>query len=156
MPTLLNSLWTGTFENRLESAYQRYSHRQRQKSLIVVNGVDVALKIVTIILISVNYNSTIENHQDCSMDGFNRTSCIDSNANEDFPQYANNILIWTCCLIIVNAILCLISWFWRFVANNYLHWAALATCLLMNLQGNCHHTFILYQLSEKMLLIKSE
>jgi adenylate cyclase 8 len=33
-------------EEHLELAYQRYSHRQRQKSLIIVNLVDSLLKIV--------------------------------------------------------------------------------------------------------------
>jgi adenylate cyclase 8 len=33
-------------EDHLELAYQRYSHRQRQKSLIIVNLVDSLLKIV--------------------------------------------------------------------------------------------------------------
>jgi adenylate cyclase 8 len=41
-PSLSNSFR----ELHLELAYQRYSHRQRQKSLIIVNLVDALLKIV--------------------------------------------------------------------------------------------------------------
>lgn len=41
-PSLSNSFR----EDHLELAYQRYSHRQRQKSLIIVNLVDSLLKIV--------------------------------------------------------------------------------------------------------------
>ncbi|KAJ8871131.1 hypothetical protein PR048_027435 [Dryococelus australis] len=40
------SLTSSFRENHLELAYQRYSHRQRQKSLIVVNVVDSLLKVV--------------------------------------------------------------------------------------------------------------
>jgi hypothetical protein len=41
-PSLSNSFR----EDHLELAYQRYSHRQRQKSLIIVNLVDSLIKIV--------------------------------------------------------------------------------------------------------------
>lgn len=41
-PTLTNSFR----EPSLELSYQRYSHRQRQKSLIIVNFVDMTLKAV--------------------------------------------------------------------------------------------------------------
>ena len=41
-PSLSNSFR----ELHLELAYQRYTHRQRQKSLIIVNFVDALLKIV--------------------------------------------------------------------------------------------------------------
>lgn len=42
LPSLTNSFR----EPHLELSYQRYSHRQRQKSLIIVNLVDMVLKIV--------------------------------------------------------------------------------------------------------------
>jgi hypothetical protein len=41
LPSLTNSFR----ERRLEVAYQRYSHRQRQKSLIIANAVDLLLKV---------------------------------------------------------------------------------------------------------------
>lgn len=51
-PSLSNSFR----EVHLELAYQRYSHRQRQKSLIIVNLVDALLKIV---LAGVREQSTV-------------------------------------------------------------------------------------------------
>ncbi|XKL60904.1 hypothetical protein PGB90_007961 [Kerria lacca] len=47
-PTLTNSFR----ESHLELSYQRYSHRQRQKSLIIVNFVDILMKTI---LASVNF-----------------------------------------------------------------------------------------------------
>lgn len=41
-PTLTNSFR----ESHLELSYQRYSHRQRQKSLIIVNFVDILMKTI--------------------------------------------------------------------------------------------------------------
>ena len=32
-------------DERLEIAYQKYSHRQRQKSLLLVNAADLCLKV---------------------------------------------------------------------------------------------------------------
>ena len=49
LPTLTSSF----HDCPLESAYQRYSHRQRQKSLIIVNCVDIILKLICIVLISI-------------------------------------------------------------------------------------------------------
>lgn len=123
LPTLRYGIPSGlTFENRLELSYQRYSHRQRQKSLVVVNGMDVALKIVTLILVSLEQNSSSSTHFECSTNTLNQTNCADKNEmSGDFHDYANDVVIWTSCLIAANSILCLISWFWRFVANNYLH-----------------------------------
>lgn len=41
-PSLTNSFR----ESHLEISYQRYSHRQRQKSLIIVNFVDILMKTI--------------------------------------------------------------------------------------------------------------
>ena len=38
---------------RLEAAYQKYSHRQRQKSVILVNMFDLLIKIVQLVIITV-------------------------------------------------------------------------------------------------------
>ena len=38
---------------RLEAAYQKYSHRQRQKSVILVNMVDLLIKIAQLVMIVV-------------------------------------------------------------------------------------------------------
>lgn len=44
-------------------------------------------------------------------------------------------LVWMSSLIIINGLICLLAYYWRCFANNYLHWAALATWVLMNLQS---------------------
>ena len=36
---------------RLEAAYQKYSHRQRQKSVILVNMFDLLIKLVQLVII---------------------------------------------------------------------------------------------------------
>lgn len=36
--------------------------------------------------------------------------------------------------MVVNVVLCVLSW-WRRFANNYLHWGALGTWLVLNIQG---------------------
>ena len=41
-------------DNQLEQAYQRYSHRQRQKSLIIVNAVDFVLKLLLVSIFLIN------------------------------------------------------------------------------------------------------
>jgi len=55
-PSLSNSFR----EVHLELAYQRYSHRQRQKSLIIVNLVDALLKIV-LAAVREQYNFDLDN-----------------------------------------------------------------------------------------------
>ncbi|KZS05949.1 putative Adenylyl cyclase [Daphnia magna] len=144
LPSLQNGL-SGRFENQpLESAYQRYSHRQRQKSFIVVNGVDVALKIIAVILISTHYSSSSVNSSvPCSIDLNSSISSSPSDCNSkpsgasmvhSHGEYPTETVTWTSCLIVVNVLLCLLAFCWKCFANNYLHWAALATWLLMNLQ----------------------
>ncbi len=39
-------------DERLEKAYQKYAHRQRQKSLTLVNSADLLLKIMFILKIT--------------------------------------------------------------------------------------------------------
>lgn len=133
---------SGRFDNAtLELAYQRYSHRQRQKSLIVVNCVDIILKIATIILTIIFYE-TYASAADCIDTKDSNNRCHDQGYNEtkgyqrSESSYPSTSVTWTSCLIAANVILCLLAFFWRGFANNYLHWAALATWMLMNLQGN--------------------
>ncbi|CAB0016982.1 unnamed protein product [Nesidiocoris tenuis] len=101
----LLSLTNSFKEKRLEHSYQRYSHRQRQRSLIIVNIVDAIVKI-TVALIA-GYSS-----------GYNW----------------DERLLWTAAGLVANMILCTLGC-WRNVANNYLHWAALATWAILNVQG---------------------
>jgi len=44
-------------------------------------------------------------------------------------------VIWTVCTMIANFAICFLGW-WRCFANNYLHWAAGTTWLLLIAQGN--------------------
>jgi len=148
LPSLQNGL-SGRFENQpLESAYQRYSHRQRQKSFIVVNGVDVALKIIAVVLISIHYYSSsaaVTKSVVCSTDSptslnsslecLNKSTSPGVTLGHSHGVYPTETVTWTSCLILVNILLCLLASCWKCFANNYLHWAALATWLLMNLQG---------------------
>ena len=39
-------------DERLEAAYQKYAHRQRQKSLMLVNTADVLLKVMTLLKVT--------------------------------------------------------------------------------------------------------
>ncbi|CAB3221065.1 unnamed protein product [Arctia plantaginis] len=99
---------TNTFKNQgVEISYQRYSQRQRQKSLIIVNVVDLALKVCLAIIYSV------------------------TNTNTSPPLYQ---IVWTTAFSMLNVGVCLLGW-WRCFANNYLHWAAAATWILLIAQG---------------------
>lgn len=102
-PSLTNSFHS----KHLELAYLRYSHRQRQKSLIIVNIVDLFLKVA---LISVWASQDVLK-----------------------TNYTQSI-IWSVCCMSANIAVCILGW-WRCFANNYLHWAAICTWLLLNTQG---------------------
>lgn len=43
-------------------------------------------------------------------------------------------IIWSICCMVANLGICVLG-LWRCFANNYLHWAATCTWLLLNLQG---------------------
>ncbi|XP_038116124.1 adenylyl cyclase 78C [Culex quinquefasciatus] len=91
----------------LERSYLTYSHRQRQKSLILVNVVDLVLKIVLAsVWIGFNHPTLIKAHE----------------------------ITWSVSCVISNFLICVLG-SWRLFANNYLHWAAVCTWLLLNLQG---------------------
>ncbi|GLV37822.1 Adenylyl cyclase 78C [Carabus blaptoides fortunei] len=102
-PSLTNSF----HDKHLEIQYLRYSHRQRQKSLIIVNIVDLFLKIALSAAWAVN------NYE-----------------NGNMPDS----VIWTVCCVAANIAICVLGW-WRCFANNYLHWAAMCTWMLLNVQG---------------------
>ncbi|KAL4084911.1 hypothetical protein QTP88_027779 [Uroleucon formosanum] len=102
-PTLTNSFR----EPSLELSYQRYSHRQRQKSLIIVNFVDMTLKAV---LAGVWLLPTYH------------------------EPYHSQRAIWTCLTMFANLTVCLLGW-WKCFANNYLQWAAVFTWCFINIQG---------------------
>lgn len=92
----------------MERSYLTYSHRQRQKSLIIVNIVDLLLKVVLAIV------------------WFWRKS--------PETEISAEAITWSVCCIFANLGICILGC-WRCFANNYLHWAASCTWLLLNLQG---------------------
>ncbi|XP_063890989.1 adenylyl cyclase 78C isoform X2 [Helicoverpa armigera] len=99
---------TNSFKNKaVELSYQRYSRRQRQKSLIMVNVVDLALKICLAVIYTVTNRDAAPN-----------------------PYQ----IAWTVAFAWLNVGVCLLGW-WRCFANNYLHWAAAATWILLIAQG---------------------
>ncbi|EZA54802.1 hypothetical protein DMN91_007094 [Ooceraea biroi] len=104
LPSLTNS-----FHNKqLETSYLFYSNRQRQKSLIMLNIVDLGLKItLTAIWLW---------QRDPSSGGL-----IEG-------------LSWAVCCMAANLVVCMFGW-WRCFSNNYLYWASIFTWLLINSQG---------------------
>ncbi|CAL1281493.1 unnamed protein product, partial [Larinioides sclopetarius] len=104
-PFLGHSFW----DPSLEEAYQKYSHRQRRKSLVVVNLVDIILKVVWIV--SDYLTGGIEAVLDLSL------------------------WVQVTPFLILNTILCFCTC-WKCFSRNYLHWGALITCLLLNLQAS--------------------
>lgn len=51
-------------------------------------------------------------------------------------------VVWSVCCVFANLAICILG-LWRCFANNYLHWAATCTWLLLNLQGSlpCSYQF---------------
>ncbi|XP_070498736.1 adenylyl cyclase 78C-like isoform X3 [Chironomus tepperi] len=102
-PSLTNSFRAVS----LERSYLTYSHRQRQKSLIIVNAVDLVLKLVLAVV------------------------WIFQQQDDSIPISAT---IWSIFCVLANLGICSLG-LWRCFANNYLHWAAVCTWLLLTLQG---------------------
>ncbi|XP_053601579.1 adenylate cyclase type 8 isoform X2 [Plodia interpunctella] len=103
---------TNSFKDEaVENSYQRYSRRQRQKSLIMVNVVDLSLKIC----LSIIY-----------------TTASRANIAAD-PMEPESIAL-TIAFIFLNVAVCMLGW-WHCFANNYLHWAAAATWIILVAQG---------------------
>ncbi|CAH2099491.1 unnamed protein product [Euphydryas editha] len=102
---------TNSFKDEaVECSYQRYSRRQRQKSLIMVNVVDLALKIC----LSLIYTLSNRDNLDTITNGYQ--------------------IAWTAAFALLNIAVCLLG-SWRCFANNYLHWASAATWILLIAQG---------------------
>ncbi|XP_073948360.1 adenylate cyclase type 8-like [Choristoneura fumiferana] len=113
-PSITNSF---TLES-VELSYQRYSRRQRQKSLIMVNLVDLLLKISLSTIYLATSGGTSE----------------PNGTNTATPAAAGNHPAWTAAFSLLNVSVCLLGW-WRCFANNYLHWAAATTWILLIAQG---------------------
>lgn len=100
-------------DSHLEAAYQRYSHRQRQKSLLILHILDVVLKISFLIALMIRLR--------------------ESSGRIRVPVKELIIIIpW----IVANASTIGLITCWNKCANNYLHLAALLSCLTFNLEGN--------------------
>ncbi|KAH8295658.1 hypothetical protein KR018_002165, partial [Drosophila ironensis] len=109
-PSLTNSFK----QSSLERSYLTYTHRQRQKSLIIVNVVDFVLKVVlALVWILRRQNQGAPLDEDTSM---------------------ATAITWSVCCGIANMAICFLG-YWRCFANNYLHWAAVCTWVLFNIQG---------------------
>ncbi|KAJ8733728.1 hypothetical protein PYW07_014279 [Mythimna separata] len=106
-------MFNNTFKTRsIELSYQRYSRRQRQKSLIMVNLVDLALKIALVVI----YTLTDE--------------------SDSWPHIPLSNTLWTVAFGTLNVFICILSWRLAF-ANKHLHWAAGGTWVLLIVQGLC-------------------
>ncbi|XP_054014639.1 adenylyl cyclase 78C-like isoform X1 [Hylaeus anthracinus] len=103
-PSLSNSFHS----KQLEISYLHYSNRQRQKSLIMLNIVDLSLKMVLM--------------------------AIWLWQREEGSGGLIESLSWASCCMAANLAVCILGW-WRCFSNNYLHWASIFTWLLINSQG---------------------
>ncbi|XP_032290565.1 adenylyl cyclase 78C isoform X2 [Drosophila virilis] len=113
-PSLTNSFK----QSSLERSYLTYTHRQRQKSLIIVNVVDFVLKIVMALIWMLQPR---EERLEISMQSSDEASTATA-------------ITWSVCCGIANLAICFLG-YWRCFANNYLHWAAVCTWVLFNIQG---------------------
>ncbi|XP_014225754.1 adenylate cyclase type 8-like isoform X1 [Trichogramma pretiosum] len=104
---------TNSFHNKqLENLYLLYSNRQRQKSLIMLNIIDLLLKACLI-----------------SIWLWRREPDGQTGAGGLYESLA-----WSLCCIVANVVVCGLGW-WRCFSNNYLYWASIFTWLLINSQG---------------------
>ncbi|EDV52605.2 adenylate cyclase type 8 isoform X2 [Drosophila erecta] len=110
-PSLTNSFK----QSSLERSYLTYTHRQRQKSLIIVNVVDFVLKIV------LAFVWIMRRSEEGSLESDNEVNMATA-------------ITWSICCGIANMAICFLG-YWRCFANNYLHWAAVCTWVLFNIQG---------------------
>lgn len=112
----------------LERSYLNYSHRQRQKSLIIVNVVDLVLKFVLAAVYLLQ-----QQHYVITLNFILKDDVLTANLNrQEIPV---NAIVWSVCCVFANIGICVLG-VWRCFANNYLHWAATCTWLLLNLQGS--------------------
>ncbi|CAG5101638.1 Similar to Ac78C: Adenylyl cyclase 78C (Drosophila melanogaster) [Cotesia congregata] len=103
-PSLTNAFHSPS----LEKSYFQYSCRQRQKSLMMLNVVDLGLKIAIISMWLWRRNE--------------RSSSL------------IQTLSWVSCCMLANIVVCVVG-LWRWFSPNYLYWASICTWLLINIQG---------------------
>uniref|UniRef100_T1KL28 adenylate cyclase n=1 Tax=Tetranychus urticae TaxID=32264 RepID=T1KL28_TETUR len=110
-------------DDHLESGYQKYSQRQRQKSLVLVNLLDILLKVSLFI----SKTSSVKSQEDL-LPTLSTTDQNPDNIESFEPLYALPWLFNNCLIIIF--ITC-----WNYCANNYLHIAAGATLATFNMEA---------------------
>lgn len=118
---------TNSFQSKhLELAYLRYSHRQRQKALIIVNIVDLLLKVryqkAEIIKLYLTFQAAL---------------IVVWAVTTVYSFLDPTNIIWSVCCMSINIAICILGW-WRCFANNYLHWAAVCTWLLLTTQSSLY------------------
>jgi hypothetical protein len=115
---LLPKLTNDFKDAHLEAAYQRYSHRQRQKSLVILNVIDILLKLSLLIIYAISDGTPAGAHESDSVGNRLKYRIL-----YNIPWFAINgslIALITC---------------WKQFANNYLHWGAIFTWIIFNIQG---------------------
>ena len=96
----------------LEKAYQKYSHRQRQKSLVILNIIDIALKLAF-------YFSLVI-----------RTKEVNGRLRVPISELLL-LIPW----VVINCVTIGLITCWKKCANHYLHFAALFTWIVFELQS---------------------
>lgn len=94
-------------DDRLESAYQKYSHRQRQKSLLILNIMDICLKVSFFLSLMMRIK--------------------ESSGRVRIPV---SELLFTLPWIVLNGVIIGVITCWKRCANHYLHYAAVLTWVL--------------------------
>ncbi len=122
-------------DDRLEAAYQRYAHRQRQKSLMLVNTADLCLKAMVVmkVLCVVDEGESKVTDQvveEEAADGL----MVTKTCYLVTPYQFTSLLAWLGVAAAINLLLSVVSW-WRCYANHFLHWGAIATWMLLLVQG---------------------
>jgi len=117
-----------------------FSLFQRQKSLVIVNIIDLVIKVVTLtVTLSLSGNNSggtgalpsIGIHHECESANVNGSSLT---YDEESRAHVRDLIVWTGVSASANIILGALALWLRF-ANLYLHWGALATWFVLFLQG---------------------
>ena len=142
-------------DENLEQAYQKYAHRQRQKSLMLVNSADIALKILVLLKV-VCYIDDDASVPDAGQTGTGNSSdsnqlMVQRTCYLVEPAKFSSLLAWLITAAVFNIVLAMVSW-WRCYANNFLHWGAMATWILLLVQGKTPKTVLMSHNPQKTLI----
>lgn len=100
---------------------------------MLVNSADIALKVM--ILLKVMCIIDDEEGTDHNDEGHpSSVAMVDRTCYMVEPDHFNSLLAWLITASVFNVVLAMVS-FWRCYANNFLHWGAMATWLLLLVQG---------------------